>query len=137
MELSVQMWCEYHELLYLTHLSSAPGEKGSTDGTVITCVTLKLPDLGYSLCSQSHAQLVRTLVSGPPVLDGVTLQFWLAMPPPHLLCYCTSALAHLLGYPLGVPLLLTPLSLMSSTQYLSFLLDTGISFSDQMVRIRE
>ena len=36
-----------------------------------------------------------------------------------------------------MPLPLTPLGLMSSTRYLGFLLDAGISFGDQMVRIRE
>ena len=36
-----------------------------------------------------------------------------------------------------MPLPLTPLGLMSSTRYLGFLLDAGISFGDQMDRIRE
>ena len=137
MELSVQAWCEYHELPHLIRLGSASGERDGADGTVVTRVTLELPAAGYSLRSQSYAQLVRTLVSSPPVLDGVVLQFRLATPPPHLPCYRESAPAHLLGYPLGSPLPLTPLGLLSSTRYLGFLLDAGISFGDQMVRIRD
>ena len=135
MELLVQAWCEYHELLHLIRLGSASGERDSADGTVVMCVTLELPAAGYSLRSQSYVQLVCTLISSPPVLDGVVLQFRLATPPHHLLCYRESAPAHLLGYPLSLPLLLTPLGLLSSTQYLSFLLDASISFSDQMVCI--
>ena len=135
MELSVGAWCEYHGLPYLVRLSGASGERDGADGTVITRVTLELPSSGYSLRSKSYAQLVRTLVSGPPILDGVMLQFKLAMPPPHLPCYRESAPAHLLGYPLGTPLPLTRLGLMSSKRYLGFLLDAGISFGDQMARI--
>ena len=137
MELAVQTWCEYHELPSLTRRSAESGERERADGTVVTRVTLELPSSGYSLRSESYAQLVRTLVSNPPMLDGIVLKFRLATPPPHLPCYRESAPAHLLGYPLGRPLPLTPLGLMNSTRYLGFLLDAGISFGDQMDRIEE
>ena len=75
MELSVRTWCGYHELPYLTRLSSASGERDGADGTVVTRITLELPASRYSPRSQSYAQLVRTLVSGPPVWDGAALQF--------------------------------------------------------------
>ena len=87
MELSVQNWCEYHQLPSLVRLGGASGEQEGADDAVVTRVTLELPSSGYSLRSKSYAQLARTLASGPPVLDGVLLQFGLATSPPHLPCY--------------------------------------------------